>query len=324
MSQTTKRIFWVVLVAILITYPWVFGIYYTNILVIFVVFSLYAVSLNLLLGYTGLLLFGHAMFFGVGGYATALALTHIEGLPLLLAVAVGPLTSIILAVILCPILARVSGTAFAMLTLAFGLLMHVLCLKLRHITGGEDGVGGFPVPSFNIPGILSIEMTDPLRFYYFAMAVLIICLYAAWFFTKTPFGSVIVSIRDNAMRVDYMGFKVPNSKAVVIVVAACFAGVAGSIYALFQNMVSADGVFGILISFTPLMAAVVGGMGSFIGPILGTALFSVMEELISRYTERVELVSGLVLIVFIVFAPMGITGLIKIAKVKYFSKEGTT
>ena len=110
---------------------------------------MFSVSLNLLLGYTGLFSFGHAMFFGAGGYGTALALKHISGLPLLPALGAGVLAAVVLALILCPIVVRVSGTAFAMLHLAFAQVMYVLALKLRGITGGEDGIGNFPIPPFD-------------------------------------------------------------------------------------------------------------------------------------------------------------------------------
>jgi branched-chain amino acid transport system permease protein len=121
MNKTTKWILWVVLLLILVLYPRLFGFYFTNIFVVFAIYALYAITFNILLGYTGLLSFGHAMFFGTGGYATAIALERIEGLPLFPAILIGLLAAIVLALILCPLLVRVSGVAFAMLTLAFGL-----------------------------------------------------------------------------------------------------------------------------------------------------------------------------------------------------------
>ena len=138
-------------------YPKLFGIYFTNVFVTFAIFAVYAVSFNMLLGYTGLLSFGHAMFFGFGGYGTALALKHIPGLPLLPAVGIGLWRPQVLALLLSPIMVRISGTAFAMLHLAFGQLMYILALKLRTVTGGEDGIGGFPIPSFTIPGVIVRE-----------------------------------------------------------------------------------------------------------------------------------------------------------------------
>jgi branched-chain amino acid transport system permease protein len=321
MRKTIKMVLGAILIAIIVFYPRFFGIYYTNVFVTFAIFALFATTLNLLLGYTGLLSFGHAMFFGTGAYGTALALEHIGGCPLLVALLIGFLSAVALALILSPIMVRVSGTAFAMLHLAFGQLMYVLALKLRGITGGEDGIGGFPIPPLNIPGIVSIDMADPLKFYYFAIVVLGLSFWILWFFTKTPFGSIMVGVRDNATRVDYMGFKVPQSKAVIYLFAGGFAGVAGSVYALFQNLISAEDGFHVFVSFAPIMMTMVGGIGSFFGPIAGSAIFGIIEELTSRYTERVELVMGLILILVIMFAPMGFVGLVKILKEKLFRNQ---
>jgi branched-chain amino acid transport system permease protein len=241
-------------------------------------------------------------------------------LSLIPALLIGLFSAILLAIIICPLVVRVSVTAFAMLHLAFGQLMWVLAMKLRGITGGEDGIGGFPIPPFSIPGVVSFDMTDPLKFYYFALAVMGLSTWILWFFTKTPFGQIMVSIRDNANRVDYLGFKVPQSKAVIYLFAGGFAGVAGSIYALFNNLVSADGALHIMVSFAPIIIIMVGGVGSFFGPVAGSAIMAVIEELTSRYTEHVELVMGLILIFVIMFAPMGFIGFLRFIKEKWFTK----
>jgi branched-chain amino acid transport system permease protein len=319
--MTNKKLQWILwtgLIVILVLYPKLFGIYYTNLFVTFAIFAVFSVSFNLLLGYTALFSFGHAMFFGAGGYGTALALTHIQGISLLTAVLIGLLSAVVLALILCPIVVRVTGSAFSMLHLAFGQLMFVLALKLRNITGGEDGIGGFPIPPLSIPGVVSINMKAPENFYYFAMVVLGVSLWIMWFFTKTPFGQIQVGIRDNAMRIDYLGFKVPQTKAVVYVVAGAFAGVAGSIFALFQNLISADGAFSIMVSFAAVINTLVGGLGSFFGPICGTAIMQILDEVTTRYTDRVELVAGLILILVIMFAPMGFMGLVRYLKERWF------
>ena len=320
MNKKAQWILWVGLIVILALYPKVFGIYYTNLFVTFAVFAVYSVSFNLLLGYTALFSFGHAMFFGAGGYGTALALKHIQGLSLLMAVSIGLLSAVVLALILCPIVVRVTGSAFSMLHLAFGQLMYILALKLRNITGGEDGIGGFPIPSFSIPGIVSINMKAPENFYYFAMAILGVSLWIMWFFTKTPFGQIQVGVRDNAMRIDYLGFKVPQTKAVVYVVAGAFAGVAGSIFALFSNLIAADSGFGIMVSFGAVINTLVGGLGSFFGPIWGAAIMQILEEVTTRYTDRVELVAGLILIGVIMFAPMGFAGFLRWARLKWLAR----
>ena len=319
-NKAIKIILWAVLLVILAFFPKMFGIYYTNLFVTFAVFATYAVALNVLLGYTGLLSFGHAMFFGAGGYGTALALKHIEGIALLPAVGIGFLAAFALALILCPLVVRVSGTAFAMLHLAFGQLFYVLALKLRFITGGEDGIGNFPIPDLVIPGVVSLTMKGaPQNFYYLALVLLGISLWLMWFFTKTPFGQIQVGIRDNAKRIDYLGYKVPQSKAVIYVISGMFAGVAGSVYGLFHNLVSADGSLGALVSFTPIMAAMIGGVGSFFGPIWGTAIFQILEEIVIRFTDRVELVTGAILIFVVMFAPQGLAGFVKMLRLRYFS-----
>ena len=309
----------VALLAVLATIPAVFGPYYTNLFVTFAIFAVFSVSLNLLLGYTGLFSFGHAIFFGAGGYGTALALKHISGIGLLPAFGAGVLAAVVLALLLCPIVVRLSGNAFAMLHLAFAQVMYVLALKLRGITGGEDGIGNFPIPPLTIPGVASFPMKDsPQNFYYFAIVILGLSLWLMWFFTKTPFGQIQLAIRENAKRVDYLGFRVSQSKAVIYVVSAAFAGVTGSIYGMFHNLVSADGSLGAGVSFAPIINIMIGGIGSFLGPVLGTAIFQIFEELISRFTDKVELVMGLTLVLIIMFAPMGVLGVARTLKQKWF------
>ncbi len=320
MSRYIKWILWSVIMLFFIFCPMLFGAYFTNVVVTFAIFALFAVSYNLLLGFVGLFSFGHAMYFGAGAYATALALAHIEGLPLLAALLIGILGSLALALLLIPIVARLAHSAFAMLHLAFSMLLDVLALKRRNVTGGEDGIGGFPIPSLGIPGVVSFDMTDFNNFYYFAMIVIGICMWVAWFITKTPFGQVMISIRENTMRVGYMGFKVTHSKAVAYALSACFAGIAGSIYALFNDLVSAD-VLHIAYSFAPILMTMVGGVGTFMGPIFGSAIFAVIEEVTIRYTERVELVNGIILIAVIMYFPYGFMGMIGMIRRKVLERQ---
>jgi branched-chain amino acid transport system permease protein len=317
-KKVIKIFLWVILAAFLLGYPKFFGMYYVNLFVTFMVFAVFSLSFNMLLGFTGLLSFGHAIFFGISGYGTALALRHIEGISLFSAIGIGVMGAVILAIILCPVVVRVTGTAFAMVHLAFGQLMYVLALKLRNITGGEDGIGNFPIPDFSLFGLVSLPLkNNPLNFYYFALFILGISTWLMWFFTKTPFGQIQIGIRDNAKRIDYLGFKVPQSKAVIYVASALFAGVAGSVYGLFHNLVSADGSLNVLVSFTAITATLIGGIGSFFGPIWGTAIFQILEEITIRFTEQVELVTGVVMILVIMYAPRGFAGFLALLKMRW-------
>lgn len=322
-TNKAKIIFWILLIAILIGYPQLVGLYYVNLFTTFMVFAVFSLSFNMLLGYTGLLSFGHAMFFGMGGYGTALSLLHIEGIPLLVAMGIGAGAAVLLALILCPIVVRVSGTAFAMVHLAFGQMMYVLALKLRNITGGEDGIGSFPVPALSIPGVFTFSIhDDPVNLYYFAVVVLGSCAWLMRFFTKTPFGQIQVGIRDNAKRIDYLGFKVPESKAIIYVVSALFAGIAGSVYGIFHNLVSADGSLNIMVSFSAITSTIIGGVGSFFGPIWGAAIFQILEEITLRFTEQVEIVVGGMMILVIMFAPRGFAGFLEAMRVKWLKIKG--
>jgi branched-chain amino acid transport system permease protein len=261
------------------------------------------------------------MFFGTGAYATAIALTRIPGLPLFPSILIGALAGGVLALILCPLLVRVTGTAFAMLTLAFGQLMFVLALKFREITGGEDGVSGFTIPPLHIPGLLNIDMTNQTNFYYFALVVVLICLLALWFYTKTPFGNLLIGVRDNALRMDYLGFNLAQTKAINLIVSGTFAGIAGSINGLHLKLVSTVGILDIGTSFLPIMMAYIGGVGSFFGPIVGSAVIHFLETMAIRFTERIGLINGAIFILVVLFAPFGLVGLFNSVRAKLFPKK---
>lgn len=307
--------------AILLIFPWALGVVYTNIFIHFAIFAVFAASLNMLVSYTGLLSFGHALFFGGGAYATALALENIPGLSLFPAILIGGLAGAAFGLIISPMLNRVIATAFALLTLALGQLAYMSCIKLRGITHGEDGVGGFPIPDFNIPGIVSVNMMPAQNFYYIAVVVLGICLLLMWFLTKTPFGSIMIGIRDNSQRVDYLGINIPLTKCVIFTLSGFFAGIAGAVYALFQNLVTPDGCFHIMTSFVPIMMVYVGGIGTFAGPIVGSGVMTIIEELAIRYTTQVVLFNGILLVLVVMFFRTGFVGLYQIIKAKWFQKE---
>lgn len=321
-KKKTHIIIWLLLIAVLLMLPKWADLYYTSFFLTFAVFAVYAVSLNMLLGYTGLLSFGHATYFGMGGYGTALALKNISGLSLLPAIGIGVLSASVLAIVVSPIVARVRGAAFAMIHLALGMFMYTMSLKLRRYTGGEDGLGNFPTPGIEFFGLFSISMEpSSTNFYYLAVTILGVSVLLMWFFTKTPFGQVQIAIRDNQKRIAYLGYRIPHSRSIIYITAGLFAGVAGSIYAVFHNLVSADGQFGILVSFTPILASMLGGIGSFFGPILGTGVFMIVEEIALEYTSRIEIVVGALLVFVIMFMPYGIMGFIYMLRMKWASRR---
>ena len=151
-------------------------------------------------------------------------------------------------------------------------------------------------------------MEDPTNFYYFAITAIALCIWIMWFITKTPFGQLMVALRNDQERVEHLGFWVPCSKAIIFAISAFFAGMAGAIFGLFQAVVSAESVLHVMVSFTPLMAILIGGAGTFIGPILGAGILLGIEEIAVTYTEQMELASGLVFVLVVLYAPKGIMG----------------
>jgi branched-chain amino acid transport system permease protein len=321
MTKITNWILWGIVIILLAILPKLTNFYYLNLFLGFAIYSLYAVTLNLLLGYMGVLSFGHAMFFGTGAYTVALALKHIPGIPLLPTILLGGLAAGLLAVILSPLLVRVGGTAFAMLTLAFSQLIFVAALKFREVTGGDDGISLTNIPPLNIPGLVSIDLTDKINFYYFAVIFIALCLFLLWFYTKTPFGSLIVGIRDNALRMDYLGFNLQQTRAINLVVSGFFAGLAGAVNALLMKLVSVVGTLDIGTCFKPLMMAYIGGVGSFFGPIIGSGILHLLEDLVIQFTDRIGLVNGAIFVLVVLFAPQGLIGLYNTLKAKWFQKE---
>lgn len=321
MNKKTRWIIWIAGLIIFAIFPKAAGIYYSNIVVSMAVWALFAVSLNMLLGFTGLLSFGHAMYFGTGAYGAALALTHMNGLSFFSAMAAGCLCSVVLSLIVAPVVVRVSGTAFAMIHLAFAQCMFVLALKFRNITGGEDGIGGFSVSHIRIPGLFSLDVTDPAVFFYLSIGTIILNLLVLWFVIQTPFGQVMVGTRDNVKRVEYLGFRVSHTKAVVYVLAAGAAGVAGAVSAMHQNLVAVNDAYGMMISVLPIMIVMVGGARSFFGPIYGAVFFALLEEYVTAYTDKFELILGLILIIFIMYWPLGLAGIFLKLKFKWLTRK---
>lgn len=298
-----------VVLLVLVLLPHVLNVVHMNIVISVVIGALFATSLNMLLSHTRLLSFGHALFFGTGAYATALSIIHIEGLTLLPAIGLGVLAAAALALICTPLLVRVSGTAFAMLTMAFGQLMYVLCLKFRDVTGGEDGLTLFDMPPLRVPGLFSLDMTNPTVFYYVAMIFILLSFWCMRHFMQTPLGSVQAGIRDNPLRVGFLGYHVPATKAIVFVLSGAFAGLAGALFAIYQQVVSVDGFLRLSVSFTPIMAIMLGGIGTFFGPAIGVGFLTLLNEIAMKLTDRIELVYGVVFIAGILYFPYGVYGL---------------
>jgi branched-chain amino acid transport system permease protein len=262
------------------------------------------VSFNVLLGYGGMLSFGHAAFFGVGGYAAAL-LVKKTGLSAGAAFALLPLVAMATAAAFAALIGffsvRRSGIYFAMLTFAFQMLLYTVALKATGLTGGDDGMTGL-----RPPGVLA----KPLAYYYFALALVAPALYVLYRVVNSPFGYTLRALRANARRVQYIGVDVRAHQLAAFVITGAFAGLAGGLFALSSGNVF-PGWLNWTASATPIVMAVLGGVHTYLGPALGAAVYVVLEVLISGKTEYWPLAMGIIILILVLLMPEGLTGLAK-------------
>jgi len=271
-------------------------------------FSLFAVSFNLLFGYGGLLSFGHAAYFGVGAYTTAILLKRVAGTPLLLSILFGGIAAAIAGVIVGFFCVRRKAGDFVLLTLAFNQLIWAVAWKWRALTGGDDGIGGFVPKSLDL-GIMTLNMAKTETVYYLTLAIVAILLLAARYVTKTPFGNTIWAIKVNEERAAFLGYNVKFSKLMIFTITAFFAGVAGSLFAVFQDFV-ATSIVDLKMSTEVILMTILGGTGSFFGPVLGAAVFVYFSDWFSSLTDRWEFFMGVLFVVLVLYFHQGVIGLI--------------
>src|SRR6185503_6827990 len=265
--------------------------------------ALFAISVDLLLGYTGLLSFGHAAFWGSSAYATGLIATH-WGLPFPVAILGGMLFAMAIAVPIGYLSVRRTGIYFAMVTLAFAQMIYFIANQLSDLTGGENGLQGIPKSFF---GIESVE-TDSFYFYYAAIGLILLGIWAAWRVVHSPFGRVLVAIRDNPARARALGYDVDRYKVIVFVLSAGLAGLAGGVFAISHGFASLQELDWTT-SGKVVLITVLGGIGTLWGPVLGAAVVTMLEDwLASSGFEGTGIILGSIFVVIVLLFRHGIWG----------------
>ena len=287
--------------SLLLGLPFVLSEFWIFIAIEVLAFALYAVSFNVLLGYGGMLSFGHAAFFGVGGYAAAILIKK-AGLPAAIAFALVPFAALAVSAALALLIGffsvQRSGIYFAMLTFAFQMLLYTIALKATPITGGDDGMTGLKPPG---------ALAQPFYYYYFALALVVPALFLLHRLVSSPFGFTLRALRANPRRVQYVGVNVRAHQLATFVISGAFAGLAGAVFALSSGNVF-PGWLNWTASATPIVMAVLGGVHSFLGPALGAAVYVVLEVLISGRTEYWPLAMGLIIVALVLLMPAGLSG----------------
>ncbi len=273
------------------------------------IFALAAVAFDLCLGYTGIMMFCQASFFGTGVYATALTLIHLSS-NIFVAIFFGILAASILAIIFGFMSVRRSGSYMVLLTLAFNELIFFIAYQWQSVTGGDDGLTGVPRPNFEIPGLFSINLQSSLRYYYFAFVVFFISFIIIKRITVSPFGKVIQGIRENEIRAQSIGYNTNLFKLIVFSIGGMFMGLAGSLYAMYICFAHIQFV-AFDTSGNIVLMELIGGMGSLFGPILGSFVIVIASDVASAFWARWPIILGLICIFFVLFARGGIWGILQ-------------
>lgn len=307
------------ILALLFIIPFFARPYIINLLTEMIIFSLYAVSYNLLLGFGGLLSFGHGMFLGLGAFTAGVALQRIAGLHFFGAIFLGTLMATLVGFGVGSLLLRQKGPYYALLTLAFNALFHAIAIKWHSVTGGDDGL---PVKRPNLDlGVFQLPMSDVTVFYYVTLIIIGCAVFFCWYFTKTAMGKTVLLLRENEERMQFIGYNPAVSRMILFTLTAFFAGLAGSFYALFFKFVGVDSI-SIDMTTTALLMTFIGGTKNFFGPVLGAGFYIYFQNLLSNLTDRWPLFMGILFVLMVLFAPQGLSGLIR-SFVEFFQKIGT-
>jgi len=275
----------------------VFPGYRTSLATEMLIFATLAMSIDILAGYTGRTPLCHGAIFGVATYVVLYYVTVMQGSPWV-GVLLGVLAATAVAIVFALLAIRTSGVYFLLLTLALGMIVWGVCLRWTSVTGGENGLRGSVRPQW---------LADPANLYYFMLAAGAIMTLAMWRFVNSPFGLTLKGIRENETRMRTLGYDVSLHLFIGFTVSGFFAGVSGALYAFFNSFVSPSTV-GLAQSVEGLLMAIVGGVGTLFGGLIGAALIIGLENVVSAYTERWSLVLGLMFIFTMILAPEGVLG----------------
>jgi branched-chain amino acid transport system permease protein len=293
-----------VVILAMLAYPFVVTDYPRALVAEIYVFAIFAMSLDLLLGFTGLMSLGHAAFFGLGAYAVAI-LGTLFGVNAWLALAAGILLAAAGAALIGFFCVRTSGIPFLMLTLAFSQLVFSIALKWRDVTGGTDGMA-----IAEKPGFFGFDLGNSLPMYFMTLGFLLASYWALRRLLNAPLGHVFVGIRENEPRMLAIGYRTRAYKLLSFTIAGAFAGLSGGLYAIFNSFISPDAIYWTA-SGDILIMTMLGGAGTLIGPAIGAGIFLLMKNVVSSYSEHWLAIIGAIFICCVLFFPGGIWGTLR-------------
>ena len=294
------------IIALLIVAPLVLPEFWRRLLTEILIWGLLAMSSDLLIGYTGMVSFGHSAFFGLGMYGAAAALLSVRPPSLWLAIAMGLLAAAAVAAFVAYFSTRLRDIYFAITTLIFSQIFYVVIFTWTEVTGGENGLT-FGRPALAIPGLFSVPFTSE-TLHWFVLAAVTLSYLVLRRITQSPFGMVLQSIRENEARTRAIGYPVERYKIVAVMLSGLFAGLAGVLYAIQNRFAAPDFVF-FVVSGEVVIYNVIGGIGTLVGPIVGAGFFLLLREGFSRFfTEYYLIPVGVIFVAMVIFMPQGLLG----------------
>ena len=303
-ATTQTRAVGLLAILAMLVYPFLVADYPRALLAEIYIFAIFAMSLDLLLGFTGLMSLGHAAFFGLGAYAVAI-LGTLFGVNAWLGLAAGVAIAAAGAALIGFFCVRTSGIPFLMLTLAFSQLVFSVALKWRDVTGGSDGVA-----IAEKPALFGFELSDSLAMYFMTLVFFLLSYWGLRRLLNAPLGHVFVGIRENEPRMLAIGYPTRAYKLLSFTIAGAFAGLAGGLYAIFNSFISPDAIYWTS-SGDILIMTMLGGAGTLIGPAIGAGVFLLMKNVVSSYSEHWLAIIGIIFISCVMFFPGGIWGTLR-------------
>jgi branched-chain amino acid transport system permease protein len=302
-------VFWTgfaVVIAVLTAAPLVLPEFWRRFLTEILIWGLLAMSSDVLIGYTGMVSFGHSAFFGLGMYGAAAALLMFSPPNLWLAIVFGLVGAAIIALFVAYFSTRLRDIYFAITTLIFSQIFYVIIFTWTDLTGGENGLS-FSRPRLAIPGLFSEPFTTE-RLHWFVLAIVAGSYLLLRRIMHSPFGMVLQSIRENEGRTRAIGYSVTRYKMVAVMISGLFAGLAGALYAIQNRFAAPDFVY-FVVSGETVIFNVMGGIGTLVGPIVGAGFFLLLREAFSRFfTEHYLIPVGVIFIAMVIFMPQGLLG----------------
>jgi branched-chain amino acid transport system permease protein len=311
MMPASNRGFWLgftIVLGLLIVAPLTLPPFWARFATEILIWGLLAMSSDILIGYTGMVSFGHSSFFGLGMYGAAAALLTVRPPNLWLAIVYGLVGAGVVAVFVAYFSTRLRDIYFSITTLVFSQIFYVIIFTWTEVTGGENGLT-FRQPGLGLPGLGSVAFT-PALLHWFVLAVVTLSYLLLRRITQSPFGMVLQSIRENEPRTRAIGYAVERYKIVAVMLSGLFAGLAGVLYALQNKFAAPDFVF-FVVSGEVVIFNVMGGVGTLVGPVAGAAFFLLLREGLSRYFEYYLIPVGIIFTLMVIFLPQGFLGFLR-------------